>query len=197
MRDDRDIHTERHDNLLMSKANVSEIDRLIELASDEKPRPSVVTEMPRNNQHSLSLEDQKDPRPSMWRVLLQLRVLLPYLSRVLPLLERSVLGTNVLSSGASAQYKIDTTNFDKGLAVLEDANKDLSVQLKNQAQEIKFLQEQVGWLSKSLEKDAQRQEEILQSVASLRRSIMIWAVITLIAVGALAALVFLRPEFAR
>jgi predicted RNase H-like nuclease (RuvC/YqgF family) len=84
-----------------------------------------------------------------------------------------VLGTNVLSSGASAQYKIDTTNFDKGLAVLEDANKDLSVQLKNQAQEIKFLQEQVGWLSKSLEKDAQRQEEILQSVASLRRSIMI------------------------
>ncbi len=181
----------------MSKARVSEIDRLIELASDEKPRPSIVTEIPRNNQHSLSPEDQKDPGPSMWRVLLQLRVLLPYLSRVLPLLERSVLGTNVLSSGGSVQHKIDTTHLDKGLAALEDTQKDLGVQLKNQAQEIKFLQEQVGWLSKSLEKDAQRQEEILESVGSLRRLLMIWAVITLVAVGALAAVILLRPELPR
>jgi hypothetical protein len=179
----------------MSKAKVSEIDRLIELASDERPRPSAVTEIPGNKQHALSLEDQKDPRPSMWRVLLQLRVLLPYLSRVLPLLERSVLGTNVLSSNGSVPHKIDTSSFDKGLAVLEDGHKTLSVQLKDQAQEVKFLQEQVGWLSKSLEKDAKRQEEILESIGSLRRLVLILGAILVVAVGALAALVFFRPEY--
>jgi hypothetical protein len=181
----------------MSKAAVSEIDRLIELASDEKPRSPVTTGIPGNSSYSLSLEDRKDPRPSMWRVLLQLRVLLPYLSRVLPLLERGVLGTNVLSGAPGVQHKLDTTHFDEGLSGIEDAHKDLSVQLKSQASEIKFLQEQVGWLSKSLEKDALRQEETAAAIASLRRLVTILAVIGMILMAALIAVVLLKSSFSR
>jgi len=189
----------------MGKAQVSEIDRLIELASDDKPRHAVVTEMPHHNQASRSLrsqEDQKDDKPSMWRVLLQLRVLLPYLARMLPVLERSVLGTNVLSGAAPAQQRLDTTRLDEGLAGLEDAHKDLTVQLrnqslelKNQSAELKFLQEQVGWLGKSLDKHAQRQEEIAESIASLRRLALTWALVGVMLLATLIAVDFLKPTF--
>jgi hypothetical protein len=188
------------DNPCMGKAQVSEIDRLIELASDEKPRQAVVTEMPLHSNRSLSLqdkEDQKDPKPSMWRVLLQLRVLLPYLALVLPLLERGILGTNVLSGPAPAQHRLDTTHFDEGLAGLEDAHKDLTVQLKNQSSEIKFLQEQIGWLGKSIENHALRQEEIAHSIASLRKMVLISALIGLVLLASLIAIEMLRLPFLR
>jgi len=170
-----------------TSTKVSEIDRLIELASDQAPRSSAVTELPENNHPSLSLEGQKDPSPSMWRVLLQLRVLLPYLARVLPLLERGVLGTNVLANAASGVTRVDTSHYDQGIAELEGHHRDLSLQLKGQTAEIKFLQEQIGWLSKSQEKDTERREELAASIASLRRLVMTLGVILVILVAALIA----------
>src|SRR5208282_2873575 len=105
---------------------LSEIDRLIELASDEKPRAAVEA-LP---QHSLSLENQKESGPSMWRVLIQLRVLLPYLAKVLPLVERAVLGTNITGQAAPA---IDTSNLDRGIAGVGEAQRDMKTALNAQA----------------------------------------------------------------
>jgi len=123
-------------------------------------------------------------------------------ARVLPVLERSVLGTNVLSGAVPAQQRLDTTRLDEGLAGLEDAHKDLTVQLrnqslelKNQSAELKFLQEQVGWLGKSLDKHAQRQEEIAESIASLRRLALTWALVGVMLLATLIAVDFLKPTF--
>ena len=175
---------------------VSEIDRLIELASDKEPRPLPPQVSPAANGtsgQSSALEERKDTG-SMWRLLLQLRTLVPHLARVLPLLERAVLGTNVLSP--PAQTNMDMGRFDKGIEGLHEAHRDLSTQLKNQTADIKQLQDQMTWLSRSLELETQRQEEISESVAALRRLVRAWGIVVgvllVLLIGAVVFLAFSR-----
>jgi hypothetical protein len=176
----------------MSKAQPSEIDRLIQLASDEKPRSAVVTEIPLKQNRLLPVEDEKGAQPSMWRVLLQLRTLLPHLVRVLPLLERGILGTNVLGNLGSVQPRLDTSRFDESLAGLEDAHKDLNVQLKNQVSEIKLLQEQVNWLRKSEERNSLQLQEIAASLLSLRKMVLTAAILGGILLATVIVFLLLR-----
>src|SRR5271168_3518292 len=171
----------------MSKSSkpVSEIDRLIELASDERPPGPVIADDPVSSTHALSLEDQKDPHPSMWRVLLQLRVLLPYLAKVLPLLERGLLGTNITGHAAS----VDTSHFDRGIAATQAAQRDISAGLKTQTADIKFLQEQLTWLSKSLEKETLQREKLAETLDLLLKLVKIWAMAIFVLLVALIGLV--------
>jgi hypothetical protein len=169
----------------MSKSSkqVSEIDRLIELASDEKP-PAV--DHPAQPSRALSLEDPKDP-PSMWRMLLQLRVLLPYLVKVLPLIERGLLGTNITGAAANAisgsSARLDTSHFDRSIAATQAGQRDLESVLKAQSNEIKFMQEQFAWLSKSLEKETLQQEQMAAQLTALKKQVTLAA----IAIAALLA----------
>ncbi len=155
---------------------VSEIDRLIELASDEKPR--VAVEAP--PQHSLSLENEKDSSPSMWRVLLQLRVLLPYLAKVLPLVERGLLGTNITGQltpqGAS---KADTSNLEREIAGVGEAQRDLNTAVKAQTAELRELQEQVAVLAKSVEKNQLIHEEMAAGLSALKKLTETFVTITI------------------
>jgi hypothetical protein len=177
----------------MSKSSkpVSEIDRLIELASDENPRAAALAIEDAPTKNSLSLEDRKDSGPSMWRVLIQLRVLLPYLAKVLPLLERSLLGTNITGHSAPA---IDTSNLDREIAGVGDAQRDLNTALKAQSADIHLLQEQVALLTRSMEKDVTRNEEIAASLTSLRKLVMtsVWVISVLLAllIGLVAFAIF-------
>lgn len=157
----------------MSKSSnqVSEIDRLIELASDDRPPGPIVADHPVNATRALSREDQKDPNPSMWRVLLQLRVLLPYLAKVLPLVERGLLGTNITGQSAS----VDTSHFDRGIAATQAAQRDMGTALASQSAEIKLLQEQLTSLNDSLERQSARQEEIAAAITSLTQVVKTWA----------------------
>ncbi len=160
---------------------VSEIDRLIELASDEKPRTAALVVEDAPTKHSLSIEDRKDSGPSMWRLLIQLRVLLPYLAKVLPLLERSLLGTNMTGQAAP---KIDTSNLDRSVAGVGEAQRDLNTAMKTQTVEIHLLQEQVAVLTRSVEKDLLLNEEMAASLTSLRKLVTtsVWAIVVLLAI---------------
>jgi hypothetical protein len=155
---------------------VSEIDRLIELASDEKPHAAVEA-LP---QHSLSLENQKDSGPSMWRVLIQLRVLLPYLAKVLPLVERGLLGTNITGHTAPT---IDTSSLDRGIAGVSEAQRDLKTAVNAQTTELHVLQKQVAALTQLAEKDLRFKEEVARNLASLRKLVTtsVWVIFVLLA----------------
>jgi hypothetical protein len=155
-----------------SSKPVSEIDRLIELASDEKPRAAADA----SPQHSLSLENQKDASPSMWRVLIQLRVLLPYLAKVLPLLERGLLGTNITGQAAP---KIDTGNLERGIEGVGDAQRDLKTAVNAQALDLRLLQEQVAVLTTSAEKSVLLNEDLTSRLSSLRRLTATFAAVTI------------------
>lgn len=172
----------------MSKSSkpVSEIDRLIELASDEKSGAPILASDAANPIHSLSLEDRKDPRPSMWRVLMQLRVLLPYLAKVLPLVERSLLGTNITGHAAPT---IDTTKLDRGIAGVSEAQRDLNTAVKAQTADIHLLQEQVTLLTKSVERDLLLNDEIAASLTSLRKLVTTSAWVAFVLLALLIAMV--------
>jgi hypothetical protein len=119
----------------------------------------------------------------MWRVLLQLRVLLPYLAKVLPLVERGLLGTNITGQAAS----VDTSHFDRGIAATQAAQRDMSSALASQSADIKLLQEQLTSLSDSLERQSARQQEIAAAISSLTQIVKTWAwifvVLLLILIG--------------
>jgi hypothetical protein len=170
---------------------VSEIDRLIELASDDKPRAAVEA-LP---SHSLALESERDSSPSMWRVLLQLRVLLPYLAKVLPLVERGLLGTNVLGQVApQGASKIDTSNLEREIAGVGEAQRDLNTAVKAQTVELRELQEQVAVLTTSVEKNLLQNEDVAANVASLRKLVAtsVWVIFVLLAllIAAVAFAIF-------
>jgi hypothetical protein len=179
----------------MSKSSkpVSEIDRLIELASDEKPRAAdkALDTLP---QHSKLIEDQKEPRPSMWRLLIELRVLLPYVAKVLPLLERGLLGRNLTGHGAPS---MDTSDLDRGIAGVGEAQRDLNTAVKAQTAELHLLQEQVAVLTRSVERDLLIHDEIAAGLTSLRKLVMtsVWVMFALLAL-LIGVVVFAigRPE---
>jgi len=156
---------------------VSEIDRLIELASDDKP-PAKVEALP---QLSVSLENQKDSGPSMWRVLIQLRVLLPYLAKILPLVERGLLGTNITGHAAPT---IDTRNLDRGIAGVSEAQRDLNTAVKAQTAELHLLQEQIALLTRSVEKELLIHDENAANLGSLRKlvTVSVWVIFVLLVV---------------
>jgi hypothetical protein len=179
----------------MSKSSkpVSEIDRLIELASDDKPRAAALAVEDAPTKHSLSLEDRKDSGPSMWRVLIQLRVLLPYLAKMLPLLERSLLGTNITGQAAP---KIDTSNLEREIAGVGEGQRDLNTAVKAQSADIHILQGQVALLSKSVEKDLLLNEETAATLRSLRKLVTTaaWVIFVLLAllIGLMVFAIFTR-----
>jgi len=188
----------------MAKAakQVSEIDRLIELASEERPNRSALAPEAaspgRSPSHSLSLEDQKDPRPSMWRVLLQMRVLLPYLAKVLPLVERGLLGTNVTGhalGGGQAAPAFDTSRLDGQIAGLSEAQRDVNNALKAQGGEVRLLQEQVASLTKLVERDIQTHQELAATMIRLGKTLRIWAMVVATLLGALIGLLLAFTAF--
>ena len=184
----------------MSKSSkpVSEIDRLIELASDEKPRAAALAIEDAPTKTSLSIEDRKDSGPSMWRVLIQLRVLLPYLAKVLPLLERSLLGTNITGHSAPT---IDTSNLDRGIAGVGEAQRDLNTTVRAQTAELRQLQEQVAALSSLAEKNLWLNEELTASLTALRKLVTTaaWVIVALLVllIAAVASAIFAHAIPAR
>src|ERR1700722_18026734 len=178
----------------MSKPSkqVSEIDRLIELASNEKPGAAVLVDHAASSVRSLTVGNQKDP-PSMWRLLIQLRVLLPYLAKVLPLVERGLLGTNITGHAASG---VDTSRLDRSIAGVGEVQRDLNTAVRNQGAEIKLLQEEVNSLGKSIEKSVLVNEELVASLTSIRKLVTTSAwvifVLLLLLIGLAAFAVFGR-----
>ena len=64
----------------------------------------------------------KSSKTSMWELLLQLRVVLPYLARLAPLLDRGVMKATP-----------DLTELTRGIADMQTGTRDLEVQARNQA----------------------------------------------------------------
>jgi hypothetical protein len=164
--------------------HVSEIDRLIELASGPKATPA---DEPKNAVRALAVEDPKNP--PMWRLLLQMRTLLPYISKILPLVERGLLGTNI--SGQLAQHAVvnlDMSQVERRIGGVEEAQRDLNTIVKAQTVDIKILQEQVASMADSLEKNMRRQNEIAEQITGLEKLAKTWAVIVVVLLGMVVGL---------
>ena len=115
---------------------------------------------------SLALEKaEKGSHRSMWELLLQLRVLLPYLARLVPLLDRGL-----LKAGP------DLSEVTKGIAGIQDGSRDLEVQARNQALQLERIEQQMGRLRVVHENSIEDSRRLQTEIRSLRRWMMAMAI---------------------
>ena len=127
----------------------------------------------------LSLEKaEKGSHRSMWEVLLQLRVLLPYVGRLLPLLE-----PGMFKSGP------DLTELTNGIAAMQTSSRDLEVQARNQAFQLERIEQQMSRLRVVHENSIEESRRLFDDVRSLRRWMLVMAVVMVVLLLATAGMV--------
>ena len=102
----------------------------------------------------------------MWELLLQQRVLLPYLARLVPLLDRGI-----------HKATPDLSELTKGVATMQTSSRDLEVQARNQALQLERIEQQMGRLRVVHENSIEESRKLLAEVRSLRSWMLGMAVV--------------------
>jgi hypothetical protein len=128
---------------------------------------------------SLSLEKaEKGSKISMWELLLQMRALLPYLVRLVPLLDRGM-----VRSGP------DVTELTKGIAEMQTGHRDLEVQARNQALQLERIEQQIARLRVVHENSIEESRTLATELRSFRRSLLIIATVVVVLLAACAGMI--------
>jgi hypothetical protein len=114
----------------------------------------------------------------MWELLLQLRVLLPYLARLVPLLDRGPLRTGP-----------DLTELTRGIAEMQTGNRDLEVQARNQALQLERIEQQMARLRVVHENSIEESRALTAELRSFRRSMLIIAIVVVVLLAACAGMI--------
>jgi hypothetical protein len=128
---------------------------------------------------SLALEKaEKGSHRSMWALLLQLRVVLPYLARLMPLLDRGL-----LKAGP------DLTELSKGFAAVQTSSRDLEVQARNQALQLERIAQQMGRLRAVHENSMEESRKLVAEISALRRVFLVMSIVMAVLLGATVGMV--------
>jgi hypothetical protein len=112
----------------------------------------------------------------MWELLLQLRVLLPYLARLVPLLDRGKPGP-------------DVAELKKGVATMQTSTRDLEVQARNQALHLERIEQQMGQLRVIQENSMEESRKLVAEISALRRVFLTLAIVMAVLLGATVGMV--------
>jgi hypothetical protein len=157
-----------------SPAQEAQIDRLIALASEPasaKQDPTALTRQEAAALASPSAEADEPGKPSFWKSLSHLKGALPYVSKLLPLLDARFLPLLELLGAVGPQNSAQTAALTKetreNFAALQVAHQDLVAAVREQSLDIKELEEQIVQLSEAHEKNVLAQAEFLLDVRSV------------------------------
>jgi hypothetical protein len=140
----------------------------------KNPSPEPVAASP-----PLSLQKaEKGSHRSMWELLLQLRVVLPYLARLLPLLDRGILKASP-----------DLTELTKGVATMQTSSRDLEVQARNQALQLERIEQQMGRLRVVQENSIEESRKLVAEISALRRVFLTMSIVMAVLLGATVGMV--------
>jgi hypothetical protein len=114
----------------------------------------------------------------MWELLLQLRVLLPYIARLVPLLDRGILKPGP-----------DVTELNKGVATMQTSTRDLEVQARNQALHLERIEQQMGQLRVIQENSIEESRKLVAEISALRRVFLTLAIVMAVLLGATVGMV--------
>ncbi|HEX4007731.1 MAG TPA: hypothetical protein VHX60_16270 [Acidobacteriaceae bacterium] len=156
----------RNSNPMNRKPGQSILDRLIAMASDEKPaepprneKPEAPTEleaMPVFGDQGHDLELEHNP---MWKALLQFRALLPYVSRMLDMSH---------TEGAPAGL---STELKQSVGDLAVAQRDLRAAMQDQMAQLKHLEEEVTRTREVTERNTNENLEVLEDVRAVQSTV--------------------------
>lgn len=126
---------------------------------------------------SLALEKPEKGR-SMWELLMQMRVLLPYLARLLPLLD-----------GGGAKPSTDIRALQQSVNEMQTGNRNLEVQTRNQALQMERIEAQMAGLRTAHENAAEESRKVYDEIRTLRRLLLGMGILTLVLLLITAGLV--------
>ena len=125
----------------------------------------------------------------MWELLLQLRVLLPYLARLAPLLDGG------LDRGL-AKPSPELSELSRGIAVMQTSSRDLEVQARNQALRLERIEQQMATLRVVHETSMEESRVLFTELRSFRRSIFAVALVMVVLLAAavgMSVFLVIRP----
>lgn len=109
---------------------------------------------------------EKGSNRSMWELLLQMRVLLPYLARLAPLLDRGLL-----------KAAPDLADLRAGMVEMQTGSRDLEVQARNQALQLERIEQQMARLRVVHENSIEETRSLAAGMKSLRRWMLTFAIV--------------------
>ena len=121
----------------------------------------------------------------MWELLLQMRVLLPYLARLAPLLD-----------GALGKSNPDMRALHQSVTEMQTGNRDLEVQARNQALQMERIEAQMARLRVAHEASTEESRQVHNELRTLRRSLIAMGIVLIVLVLITAVLVsflLIRP----
>jgi hypothetical protein len=146
-----------------------------------------------NHEYALQEQDeQKDQQPSLWRSLLQLKVLLPYLGKILPMLEGNL--STALAPVAPRQDLTEVTrsfgDVSKGFLDVQAGQKEIRIHVQEQAVQLKRIDDQLLRLRESTERNTMEHQELvedLRSASKLVRTLSTVMIVLMIGVAGMVA----------
>ncbi len=164
----------------------SNVDRLIELASDKKPSALTAKGDPAKDNSGKSDPKHSKDTP-MWKILLQLKPFLPYLARLVPLLDVA-LGP-VQNAALSNEVRAAVTETATKIQAIQS---DVSAAVQEQVLQLKQLEEALIRLRDASEAQAAAQTSLAHDLTSVRKLVALSAAglgILLIALVVMTAVV--------
>lgn len=98
---------------------------------------------------------------------MQLRVLLPYLSSLVPLLDRGL-----------SKMAPDLSEVRKGMTEMQSGNRDLGVQIRNQTLRLEQIEVQMARLGEAAEQSQRQNRDLAASIHTLTQWVRVLAILT-------------------
>lgn len=130
-------------------------------------------------------EKGKGSLSSMWELLLQMRVLLPYLARLIPLLDRGLV-----------KAAPDLSEVHKGMHEITGSNRELGAQMQHQRLQLERIEDQLLQLREMAERNDHDRREISTQITALRawtRALAVVGILSLAILVVVAAMLFFHP----
>jgi hypothetical protein len=141
-----------------ASAPISAVDRLIDLASDKKSRP----------RPALAIEKSSgSDQGSMWKALGQLKSVLPYLFRLLPLLDSRLLPLLDLVGMGHAQNAGLSKEIREEIAGIQASHREILSSAQEQSIEVKRLGDRMAQLQEDLHASNFEHGKLVEEVKSL------------------------------
>ncbi len=126
--------------------------------------------------------------PSL-RSLSQLRTLLPYAAKLLPML------TGVATSSQPTVMRPDFSSLNRHFGEIQTESRGLRSQVEGQGEQIEHIQSQLSQLASNIERSGRQQEELataFRSLSTLLKGLFFAILFLLVAVTAMSGLMLFR-----
>jgi hypothetical protein len=153
-----------------------------------------------NPHQEYALEESKGSAPSLWRALVNLRMLLPYVGKLLPLLDGNLstaLAPPVAPKPDFSEFHQSLEHVNRGFLDLQAGNRDLKTHVQEHSVQLKRIDDQLIRLRESTERNTMEHQELvedLRSASKMVRGLSTAMIVMMIVIVAMVAFMLLHSS---